>query len=94
MTVSPKTQALRYRIWAYANPRGWDVTYNEVADAIGEPVRSVASVIQHAKWASRMRVAERHVVRDNWGLNGAGSLAGSYTAADIVAGRIGNEAGV
>ncbi len=94
MTVSPKTQALRYRIWAYSNPRGWDVTMQDIADALGESMARVRSCIANTPgWAGRVR----------WTTDGSRGIeayqagaerAGRYVAADIVAGRIGNEAGV
>lgn len=31
MTTTAKTHALRYRIWAYCQPREWDCTTHEIA---------------------------------------------------------------
>ena len=56
MTVSPRTQALRYRIWAYANPRGWDVTMQDIADALGETREEISSCIAKTpRWGGRGR---------------------------------------
>jgi hypothetical protein len=53
--TDPRSQALAYRIWGYADPREWDVTLAEVADALGEPVPAVRAVIVSRQWANRMR---------------------------------------
>lgn len=86
--MTPSTAALRFRIWQYASPRGWDVTTVEIAEALGESVRRVCKVTSDAGWGSR--------VRSSWLTNfelGAGSgsfCAGRHVAADLVSGRIGN----
>jgi hypothetical protein len=94
MTVSAKTMALRFRIWAYANPRGWDVTMQDIADALGEGMARVRSCIANTPgWAGRVRWATDGV---QWmtSYQAGAERAGRFVAADIVAGRIGNEAGV
>jgi hypothetical protein len=54
---TPRTQALAYRIWAYAKPREWNVTIEEVADELRESPHSVRAVIQHRGWLDRIRRA-------------------------------------
>lgn len=61
MKSRPKTEALAYRIWAYAEPRGWDVTSAEIATALSEPGRrltpqKVANLCRVRGWSRRMRV--------------------------------------
>lgn len=53
--MTPKTAALAYRIWAYANPRGWDCTMAEVADHIGVSPQTVGRIAQVKHWSSRFR---------------------------------------
>ncbi len=33
--MSPKAMALSYRIWAFAEPKGWDCTAAEIAEVLG-----------------------------------------------------------
>ena len=94
MTVSPKTQALRYRIWAYANPRGWDVTTQDIADALGESMARIRSCIATTPgWGGRVR-GTTDGMQGMTSYQAGAERAGRHVAADIVAGRIGNEAGV
>jgi hypothetical protein len=94
MTVSVKTQVLRFRIWAYANPRGWDVTMQDIADALGESMARVRSCIANTRgWGGRIRWTTDGV-RGIETYQAGANRAGRHVAADIVAGRIGNEAGV
>lgn len=50
-----KTQALAYRVWAYAQPLGWNCTMQEVASALGESLMKVSAVCRSMGWNSRMR---------------------------------------
>ena len=61
---SPSTLALRFRIWAIANPMGWNMTLVEVADALGEDVRRVVGVARYAGWLPRFRTTRRRVFDD------------------------------
>lgn len=54
--MNPKTETLKYRIWAYASPRGWDVTLREIADALDEPMGRVRRTMAIARWSDRVRV--------------------------------------
>ncbi len=87
--MSVKTQVIRFRIWQFANPRGWDVTFNEVAEALGVEVAVVGSIARHAGWVERFRVSK---ARENLNLgrrsNGAGYYAAHHLASEIVAGRV------
>jgi hypothetical protein len=55
--TDPRSQALADRIWAYAQPREWDVTIAEVAEALGEPMPAVRAVSAKRGWSQRMRRA-------------------------------------
>lgn len=55
--VTPKVRAmaLAYRIWGYCKPRDWNVTYREVADALGVHQNAVASVARRQGWQNAFR---------------------------------------
>lgn len=58
--MTPRTEALAYRIHCYAAPRGWDVTATEIAEAISTeddvvPWRTVVNVMRGKKWLDRIR---------------------------------------
>lgn len=53
--MTPRSQALAFRIWAYCEPRGWDCTLTEVADALDESINRVRGVCQWRGWTERMR---------------------------------------
>ena len=55
--MNPKSEALAYRIWAFCEPRGWNVTISEVADALNEPTTTVHNIMRHRRWSSRIRVS-------------------------------------
>lgn len=55
MRLSPRSEALAYRIWAYANPLGWDCTLAELADALDAKFASVRVVVSTKGWAGRLR---------------------------------------
>lgn len=83
--TSPRTHTHRYRIWGYCEPRGWDVTIPEIAEALDLSVGTVSNVIKAARWSNRVR-ATRQVT------GGFGMVAyrgGQRTVADVVAGRMG-----
>lgn len=88
--MTPRTMALRYRIWAYASPRGWDCTLAEVADALGETIPKVNATSIRAGWASRFRV----MTQDNEAGPRAptNGMIGVALARDIASGRVGVDA--
>ena len=49
-------EALAFRVWAYAHPRGWDCTAGEVADALGVSNQAVRGVVVRKHWLGRFRV--------------------------------------
>lgn len=87
--MTPRTMALRYMIWAYAKPKGWDVTFNEVADALGISAKSVGAIAQAAGWVERFRAADRTARIGAWGDSNTPFIKARSMARDIVAGRIG-----
>jgi hypothetical protein len=52
---SPRTEALAFRIWAYATPRGWDCTATEIADHLETSYRTVSVIARLKGWSSRLR---------------------------------------
>lgn len=58
-SASPRIAALAYRIWAYANPRGWDCTIREIADALDAPVYSIVATVRTRGWTERLRASLR-----------------------------------
>ena len=53
--MTPRTEALAFRIWQYANPRGWDCTAGEVGDAIGSSPMQVGIACSAKGWGTRLR---------------------------------------
>lgn len=86
MTI--KTHALRFRIWQYAAPRGWDVTFSEVADAVGSKPNIVGIVARQAGWVDRFRANPNDIT----GIAHASGASGYYAkhlADQIIRGRVG-----
>lgn len=52
--MTPHMEALAYRIWAYANPRGWKCSYAEIVDGTGIGYGMVANVISKKGWEGRV----------------------------------------
>lgn len=53
--ANPKSEALAFRIWAYAEPLGWDCTVKDIADELGEGWRRVMNICRHRGWLGRLR---------------------------------------
>ena len=81
--LSPRSSALAYRIWAVANPRGWDLTLRELADELGESFDRVRSICMHAGWAGRLRVTSPEIA-----IGGMWSLGNRAAHADFGVGEI------
>lgn len=59
--MTPRSQAIAFRIWAYCDPRGWGLTYNEIADETGAPLGAVVAVIKAKGWAARFAVENKTI---------------------------------
>jgi len=57
--MNPRTQAIAYRIWCHADPRGWDVSIPELAEALEVRKGVIIGVCQHKGWLDRLRVARQ-----------------------------------
>lgn len=62
---SPPIEALAYRLWGWAQPRGWNCSLMEAAEALDEPVVKVARVAALKGWKSRFRATEREIRRSH-----------------------------
>jgi uncharacterized membrane protein len=96
MKISPKSEALAFRIWQYATPREWNVTVTEIADHLGEDWRRVGAMMRWRGWLTRVRVTSSSANESGWKLSGAGNVysgqavASRHIAADLASGRIEN----
>lgn len=93
MVMTPKTMATRYRIWAYASAREWNVTIADIADAMGLPFNSVRSTIVHAGWLERIRGSVNTKAAYLAGGLGEGYHGSAMVAQDVASGRIGMTVG-
>lgn len=96
MKLTPKSEALAFRIWQYAAPREWNVTLAEIADHLGESVYRVSTTMRWRGWLSRVRVTQADGVESGFrqvgGTNrySGQAVASRHIAADLASGRIGN----
>ncbi len=58
--MNVKFESLAYRIWASANPRGWDCLMSEVASDIGVPTMVVSAACAVKGWSNRFRTANKN----------------------------------
>lgn len=90
--MTPKTMATRYRIWAYASAREWNVTIADIADGLDMNRNTVRTIINNVPgWSQRIRSAS-----PNFHTTGkwiSEDRFASSTAQDVASGRIGMTAG-
>jgi hypothetical protein len=55
--MNVKTEAVAFRIWAFANPKAWDCSIYEISDAINEAPQRIAAVCRSKNWNSRLRAS-------------------------------------
>lgn len=53
--LTPKGEALAFRIWQYAEPLGWECTTTEVADAIRSTPTAVSNIARAKGWNTKLR---------------------------------------
>lgn len=88
-----RREALAFRVWAYCTPKGWDVTYQEVADEMGLHVNSIITLAQRKGWLGRFRTSsaagrtarECHKVGRPMSLNSLMSEIGEHHVSDLEA---------
>lgn len=59
MLFDPKTKALAYRIWAFAEPLGWNATVREIADHLDVSIQAVINALRYQGWSDRVRVQRK-----------------------------------
>ncbi len=62
--TTPAQMALEYRIWAFASPRGWNVTPGEIAAELGVTTQAIRGALERRRWSSRCRVTKQDT--DGW----------------------------
>lgn len=55
MTLSLKSEALAFRVWQVAEPLGWNLTYADAADLLGESRARVRTIAHMKGWTNRFR---------------------------------------
>lgn len=65
------TEALAFRIWAYATPREWNCTAGEIGEALGVSGRTIGQICAVKNWNRRLR----QTVWDSGPLGYHGALA-------------------
>lgn len=88
MNPSPRTMALRYRIWAHCEPLGWDTTVMEIAEALDETPQMIAATIKDKGWHTRLRATESAIKTELWRHRAIPQIP-SRVVSDVVSGRIG-----
>jgi len=53
--MNPRHERIAYQIHAVASEAGWNMTIDEVADAVGESRYVVREIIKRKKWYGRLR---------------------------------------
>lgn len=53
--MSPRTQALAFRIWAECQSHGWERTAGDIADHLNETPARIARVARAKGWTSLLR---------------------------------------
>ena len=56
--MTPKNEALAYRIWCFCTEREWNVTAEEIGEHVGISKQQVARVLGWKKWGGRIRVTK------------------------------------
>ena len=90
MTALPavKREALLFRIWQFAAPREWNVTCNEIAEALGISGRRVGAALKAAGWIRRVRAAEHGPETSYRTGGGVVRSLERFVVADVLAGRV------
>jgi hypothetical protein len=53
--MNVKTEALAFRIWAFAKPKAWDCTVHEISEVVGETPQRIAAICRTKGWNTRLR---------------------------------------
>lgn len=91
--TSPKTLALRFRIWQFAAPKGWDVSVHDIADALGLSWMTARNAVHGAGWSNRIRKVsseQSHRMASSLYRGGA-EKEDPRLLQDVLAGRVNSE---
>ncbi len=64
--MTPRSEALAYRIWGYADPKGWDVSVDEIAQALDVSVQRCGTIIGRKGWITRLRAGRSRIQQCGW----------------------------
>ena len=53
--MTPRRQAIAFRIWSHAEAVGWNITVRELADALGETSDTIRNIVLQKGWRDRLR---------------------------------------
>ena len=53
--MTPRTEALAFRIWAFAKPKEWDCNIHEIAAFLEETPQRISAVCMRKGWTNRLR---------------------------------------
>jgi hypothetical protein len=53
--MTPKNEALAYRIWCFCTEREWNVTAEEIGEHVGISKRAVIALLGRKRWGGRIR---------------------------------------
>lgn len=53
--MTPRKEALAFRIWALCGDHGWNLTYSDVARELGVSYQAVSGVCRAKGWTHRLR---------------------------------------
>ena len=90
MTALPdaKREALRFRIWQFCQPREWDVTSKEIAEALEISWPRVVLALRNAGWTRRVRVLVTRDGADVGPATGGHISSERFIVRDVLAGRV------
>jgi hypothetical protein len=57
--MTPRRQAITFRIWSHAESVGWDITVRDLANAIGENLYTVRNIVVQKGWRDRLRATAK-----------------------------------
>lgn len=66
MMFNPRTEALAYRIWAYAEPLGWDVSVDDIAAALDVSASRAGRILSIKGWLGRLRASRSQIKQSAW----------------------------
>ena len=56
--LNVRQQAIAFEIWRFAEPLGWNVTFGDVANALGISHQEIAIIARRKDWTNRFRTTK------------------------------------